>query len=43
MDWLGISLTFLIIVFIILLVWAKMQGDTIINVLEEIRDFVKGS
>lgn len=41
-DWLGIILTLLIIIFIILLVWSKMQGDTIIEILGEIRDFLKG-
>lgn len=42
-DWLGIGLTLLILIFLILLVWAKAQGDTIIGILEEIRDFMRGN
>jgi len=41
-DILGLSLTVTIVLFIILLIWSKMQGDTIIEILGEIRDFVKG-
>ena len=41
-ELLGVILTLVIIVFLILLVWAKAQGDTIVDILEEIRDFVKG-
>lgn len=41
-DWLGIILSLLIVIFIILLVWAKVQGDTVVSILSEIRDFLKG-
>ena len=41
MDWVGTILAFVVVIFIILLVWAKVQGDTIIEILEEIRDFLK--
>jgi hypothetical protein len=41
-DWLGILLSIAIVLFIILMVWAKVQGDTVIGILSEIRDFMKG-
>ena len=40
-DWMGIGLTLIIVLFIILLVWSKMQGDSIMDILRDIRDFVK--
>ena len=42
-DWFGLFLTLLIVCFIILIVWGKAQGDTVIGILEEIRDFIKSS
>jgi len=41
-DWVGTSITLLIIVFLILIVWSKIQGDPIIEILSEMRDFMKG-
>ena len=41
-DWLGMGLTVLIILFIILIIWAKVQGDRLIDVLSEIKDFMRG-
>lgn len=41
-DWLGTGITVAIILFIILIIWAKIQGDNIIDILAEIRDFMKG-
>jgi hypothetical protein len=41
-DWLGILLSIAIVLFIILMVWAKVQGDTVVEILSEIRDFMKG-
>lgn len=40
-DWLGTGITLLIILFIILIIWSKIQGDTIIDLLQDIKDFVK--
>ena len=41
-DYVGIGLTIVIVIFILLLVWARVQGDTVIEILGEIRDFLKG-
>ena len=41
-DWIGLSITLAIVLFLMLLVWAKMQGDTIIDILSDIRDFMRG-
>jgi hypothetical protein len=41
-DWIGLGITIAIVLFLVLLVWAKMQGDTIIEILSEIRDFMRG-
>lgn len=41
-DWLGTSITIVIILFIILLIWAKVQGDKLIDILSDIRDFMRG-
>ena len=40
-DWVGLGITFLILTFIILIVWSRIQGDTIIDILRDIRDFMK--
>lgn len=40
-DWLGLGITIIILLFIILIVWAKMQGDKVTDVLSQIRDFIK--
>lgn len=42
-DWLGMGLTVAIILFIILIVWSKIQGDKIIDILSDIREFMKGN
>ena len=41
-DWIGIGITVIILLFLILIIWAKTQGDTIIDILREIREFMKG-
>lgn len=41
-DWLGTSITIGIILFILLLIWAKVQGDKVIDILSDIRDFMRG-
>ena len=41
-DWLGTSVAILIILAIILIVIAKVQGDRVVDVLEQILDFVRG-
>lgn len=41
-DWFGILLTLLIILAIIVIVIAKVQGDRFIDVLEQFLDFAKG-
>jgi hypothetical protein len=41
-DWIGIILTAIIVLALIFIVIAKMQGDRVVDVLEQILDFVKG-
>ena len=41
-DWLGIGLTLIIILAIILIIWAKIQGDKVVDVLAQIRDLMRG-
>lgn len=41
-DWVGISVSVLIILMIFLIIVAKIQGDRVIDVLEQFLDFVKG-
>lgn len=41
-DWIGISITIIIILAIIFIVIAKIQGDRVVDVLGQILDFVKG-
>jgi hypothetical protein len=41
-DWLGAGLTILIILAIILIIVAKIQGQRIVDVLAQIRDLAKG-
>lgn len=41
-DWLGILLTLLIILAIIAIIVAKVQGDRVVDVLEQFVDFMKG-
>jgi hypothetical protein len=42
-DWLGTSVSLLIILAIILIVVAKIQGDRVIDVMEQFLDFMKGN
>ena len=41
-DWLGISLALLIIIGIILIVIAKVQGDRVVDVVTQFIELVKG-
>lgn len=41
-DWFGIGLTLLIILFMILIIIAKVQGDRVIDVLTQFLEFMKG-
>lgn len=41
-DWLGIGISVFILCAIILIVWAKIQGDRVVDVLAQIRDLMKG-
>lgn len=41
-DWLGASITLLIILAGILIIIAKVQGDRIVDVLEQFLEFMKG-
>ena len=41
-DWLGISIAVLIILAIILIIIAKVQGDRVVDVLGQLLDFIKG-
>ena len=41
-DWLGIGVAILIILAIILIIIAKVQGDRVVDVLEQFFDFMKG-
>jgi hypothetical protein len=40
MDWLGTGISLLIIIALILIVWAKVQGDTVIEILREIKELM---
>lgn len=40
-DWVGMGISLLIVLFIILIVWAKIRGDDIIDILSDIRDFIR--
>lgn len=40
MDWLGTGISLLIICALILIVWAKVQGDTVTDILREIKDIL---
>ena len=40
-DWSGFLITLLIILFIIFIIWSKVQGDSIMDILRDIRDFIK--
>jgi len=40
MDWLGTGISLLIIIALILVVWAKVQGDAVTDILREIRDLL---
>lgn len=40
-DWFGIALAVLIILAIILIVIAKIQGDRVVDVLSQLLDFVR--
>ena len=42
-DYLGISLTIIIILGILFIVWSKVTGQTVGELLSEIRDFIKGN
>lgn len=41
-DWLGIGISLLIILAIILIIIAKVQGDRVVDVMEQFLDFLKG-
>jgi len=41
-EWLGVGITIIIILAIILIIIAKVQGDRVVDVLEQFLDFVKG-
>lgn len=41
-DWLGVSLSLLIILAIIIIVIAKVQGDRVVDVLSELLAFIRG-
>lgn len=41
-DWFGIGIAVLIILAIILIVIAKIQGDRVVDVLQQFLEFVKG-
>jgi len=41
-DWMGIGLSLLIVLAIILIVIAKIQGDRVVDVLTQFLEFVKG-
>ena len=42
MTWLDTALVILIIVFIVLMIWSKMQEQRMIDTLNEIKEFVQG-
>lgn len=42
-DWFGIGISALIIIGIILIVIAKMQGDRVVDVLEQFLEFMRGN
>jgi len=41
-DWFGIAVALLIILAIIFIVIAKIQGDRVVDVLQQFLEFVKG-
>lgn len=41
-DWLGIAMALLIILFIIAIVIAKIQGDRVVDVFSQFLEFMKG-
>ena len=41
-DWLGIGISVLIILMIIFIVIAKIQGDRVVDVMSQFLDFMKG-
>lgn len=41
-DWLGIGIAVLIVLAIILIVIAKIQGDRVVDVLQQFLEFVRG-
>lgn len=42
MTWLDTTLVILIITFIILMIWSKLQHQEMLDTLNEIRDFIRG-
>ena len=42
-DWLGIGLSIMIVLMIIAIVVAKIQGDRVIDVMAQFLDFVRGN
>lgn len=41
-DWFGATISLVIIFSLILIVIAKLQGDRVVDVLQQMLDFVKG-
>ena len=41
-DWMGIGLSLLIVLAIILIIVAKIQGDRVVDVMQQFLDFMKG-
>jgi hypothetical protein len=41
-DWMGIGLSLIIVLAIIAIVIAKIQGDRVVDVMEQFLEFVKG-
>jgi hypothetical protein len=41
-DWFGFILSLIIVLSLIVIVIAKLQGDTFVAVLQQIWDFIKG-
>ena len=41
-DWFGFILSLIIVISLIIIVIAKLQGDTFVDVLQQLWDFVKG-
>jgi signal transduction histidine kinase len=42
-DWFGATISLIIIFALILIVVAKLQGDRVVDVLQQMLDFIKGA